>query len=125
MENSRAPNAPLCVLVVDPDPSVRMLLVTLMRRAGYQTDAAEDRDEALALHRTRPHDAVIVEPRGLGGAALLEQLDDGASNLIVVTTPEGPSTPYRDARGVRTVLLKPFRIDDLAAAVASCCSVSS
>lgn len=110
------------VLVVDPDPSVRMLLVALMRRAGYQTDAARDQNEALALHRTWPHDAVIVEPRNLGGAALLEKLADGKPNLIVVTTPEGASTPYRDTRGVRTVLLKPFRIDDLAAAVASCCN---
>jgi DNA-binding NtrC family response regulator len=109
------------VLIVDPDPSVRRLLVALMRRAGYLTDAAEDQEEALALHRRLPHDAVIVEPRNLGGAALLEKLDDGTANLIVVTTPDGVTIPYRDTRGVRTVLFKPFRIDDLAAAVASCC----
>jgi DNA-binding NtrC family response regulator len=110
------------VLVVDPDPAVRALLVALMRREGYLTDAVGDPEEALELRRTMHPDVVVVEPRNLGGERLLEELHDGVANLVVVTTPEGRSAPYRYSRGVHAVLFKPFRIDELAAAVASCCS---
>jgi DNA-binding response OmpR family regulator len=112
------------ILVVDPDPSIRVLIVALLRRDGHDADAAGDASEALRLGRTRQHAAVVLEPRMHGGDALLDALQsvgpDGKSNVIVVTTPDGSQT-YAGVPGVRDVLLKPFRIEELAAIVADCC----
>jgi DNA-binding response OmpR family regulator len=113
------------VLVIDSDPAVCALLVALLQREGYTADVAEDAGKALQLRRHGRHNAIIVEPRIDGGDALLEQLHDGATNLIVVTTPDGPPpSPYEHTRGVHAVLFKPFEIGELAAAVASCCDAN-
>ena len=113
------------ILVVDPDAGVRALIRALLQRAGYLTDAADNAEEALQLHRTRDHAAVVVDPRILGGEQLLDALHgsgpDGSANVIVVTTPDSTGVPYGRNPNVRAVLLKPFRIDELARAVDSCC----
>lgn len=115
------------ILVVDPDPALRSLMIALLRREGYLAEAAADEDEALRLGRTRQHAAVVVEPRMDGGDTLIDALHavtgDGKPNVIVVTTPDGhePSR-YLRVPGVRAVLLKPFRLEDLTTAVASCCN---
>jgi DNA-binding NtrC family response regulator len=111
------------VLVIDPDPAVRALLLAVVRRQGFLAEGTDDADDALRRCRTGRHAAVIVDPRILGGVSLLNALD-GASpdgtNLIVVTTPDAFEAPYNHGH-VREVLFKPFHIDDLAAAVARCC----
>jgi CheY-like chemotaxis protein len=113
------------VLVVDPDPAIRALIVALLRREGYLTEASPDSQDALERGRSGRHLAVILEPRMPGGEKLLDDLHtasrDGKPNLIVVTSADGKNMPYRDGRGVRTVLLKPFNIEELADAVAKCC----
>ncbi|HVG23179.1 MAG TPA: response regulator [Thermoanaerobaculia bacterium] len=127
--NTLSENA--AVLVIDPDPSIRTLIVALLRRNGYVAESAGDTDEALRLRRVGRHAAVILDPRVLGGDALLRALrsagdDDAASpNLIVVTTPEQAQTPYAGRPGVHAVLFKPFHLNDLAAAVAECCGVTN
>jgi DNA-binding NtrC family response regulator len=122
---------PNAVLVIDPDPSTRALIVALLRREGYVAVAAASPDEALRLHRDRRHAAVILDPRVHDGDALLHALqsaDDGAapsSKLIVVTTREHSTAIYDGRPGVHTVLFKPFVLNDLAEAVASCCDGAS
>jgi CheY-like chemotaxis protein len=113
------------VLVLDPDPSVRALLVALLHREGYAADAAANPDEALHLRRAVHHEAVIVEPRSFGGPAVLDALRDAVPgipvNLIVVITAEPTASLYEKRTGVRAVLRKPFFLDELVGAVASCC----
>ena len=111
------------ILVVEPDSSIRALIVALLRRDGYEPETAATPDEALRLGRTRRHAAIILEPRIDQGDGLLDALQsgDGQANVIVVTTPEGYDSPYVAPHGVRQVLMKPFRIGDLAAAVSACC----
>ena len=110
------------VLVVDPDPAIRALIVALLRREGYLADASPNSQDALELGRSGRHLAVILEPRMPGGEKLLDDLRassrDGKPNLIVVTS-DGRNA-YGDGRGVSTVLRKPFSIEELAAAVAMC-----
>lgn len=110
------------VLVIDPDPAVRALLLAVVRRQGFLAEGTDDADDALRLCRAGRHAAVIVDPRILGGESLLEALEGASlgSNLIVVTTPDAFGAPYNRGH-VRAVLFKPFHIDDLAAAVARCC----
>ncbi|HVE71557.1 MAG TPA: hypothetical protein VNI54_09340 [Thermoanaerobaculia bacterium] len=129
----QTPNTPMnapdrnAILVIDPDPSIRALILAVLRREGYAAEAAATPDEALRLHRDRQHAAVILEPRIHGGDVLLHALQtdgggDGPSRkLIVVTTPEPFHAPYDGHPGVHAVLFKPFFLNDLAEAVATCC----
>ncbi len=110
------------ILVVDPDPAIRSLVVALLRRDGYLSDEAGSADTALHLRRVSNHAAVILEPRMLGGDALLQALTShDTANVIIMTTSAGLQARSAAAPGVRAVLLKPFVIGDLSAIVASCC----
>jgi len=115
------------VLVVDPDPAMRALIVAVLRREGYSAEIAETADAALDLRRTSEHAAVVLDPHVRGGEALLERLQHEAAdanvnvNLIVMTTTDEFEPEYVEAAGVRAVLIKPFMIEDLANVIASCC----
>jgi DNA-binding NtrC family response regulator len=119
------------ILVIDPDPPIRALIVALLRRHGYAAEAAASPEEALRLHRDGKHAAVILDPRVDGGDALIHALQpsgdgNGSSrNLIVVTTPEPSHATYAAYPGVHAVLFKPFLLNDLADAVATCCDGAS
>ena len=109
------------ILVVDPDPAIRSLVAALLRRDGYLSDQADSADAALDLQRAVHHAAVVVEPRMLGGDALLHALISSHTvNVIIMTTSAGLQHQYADAPGVKAALLKPFIIDDFSAVVASC-----
>lgn len=119
------------ILVIDPDPSVRVLILALLRREGYRADAADNADDALRLRETCRHDAVVVDPHVDAGDSLLHALQTGtdggthARNVIVVTTPDDSEETYAGRPGVRAVLYKPLFLNDLAAAVAACCNSAS
>jgi DNA-binding NtrC family response regulator len=115
------------ILVFDPDPAIRALVMALLRREGYAAEATVSADEALRLHRHARHAAVILDPHVDGGDALLHALQTAGSgdapnrNLIVMTTSEHSRTTYDGHPGVHAVLIKPFFLNELARAVAACC----
>ena len=111
------------ILVVDPDRAVCTLIVAVLTRDGYDAESAVNADEALRIGRARRHAAVILEPHMHRGDALLDELQsgDGKPNVIVITTKHDDGTSFASAPGVRSVLFKPVRIDELAAVVADCC----
>lgn len=49
------------ILIVDDDALVRDMLDRLLRRAGYDTETAENGARALSLHRKQPADLVITD----------------------------------------------------------------
>lgn len=113
------------VLVVEPDASIRALIVALLRRDGIPADGASDSDSALHSSTAMRYAAVVVDPRMPGGETLLNQLyasaPDGKPNVIVVTSPESPAAQYTTRAGVRAVLPKPFRLEELRQIVERCC----
>jgi DNA-binding response OmpR family regulator len=113
------------VLIVEPDPAIRALMLAVLRRRGHTADAAETAEEALELQRRFHPAAVVVEPRIPGGRALLEALAsvDGGTHpaVIVVTSPDGRASTFPHTPAIRTTLHKPFAIQDLADAVMTCC----
>jgi CheY-like chemotaxis protein len=116
------------VLVVEPDPAIRALIVAVLRRHGHSLDAAGTAEQALELQRSLRPAAVVVEPRISGGEALLDALAsvDGGPHpaVIVVTTQDGRDPWLPSAFPVRAVLHKPFRIEELAEAVTACCETN-
>ena len=118
---------PDTILVIDPDPAFRVLILALLQREGYLAEGTDDADDALRLHQSAPYTAVVMDPRIRAGDELLCALHaaDGAAtpsrNVIVVTAPDSPKERYAGHPRVHTVLFKPFFLSELAAAVAACC----
>lgn len=116
------------VLVVDPDPAIRALIVAIVRRSGHVAEAAGTAEQALDMQRRLKPAAVVVEPRMLGGKALMDELsraDIGTHPvLIVVTTVDTRGKTLWPAASVRAVLEKPFRLEELAAVVEKCCEAN-
>lgn len=70
-----------CVLVVDDDSAVRRMILLLLRSDGYETEAAKDGAEALALMRQQRPCLVLLDismPLMDGWAFRKHQLDDPA-----------------------------------------------
>ena len=50
-----------CVLVVDDDPGIRLLLATFLRRRGFQLLLASNGREAIAVMRSGKADVVVMD----------------------------------------------------------------
>jgi PAS domain S-box-containing protein len=108
------------VLVVDDEPSVRLLIVDILRDIGYRVIEAADSAAGLALLRSDVHVDLLISdvglPGGMNGRQMAEAGRDGRPALRVLFL-----TGYAQAavfgggqldEGV-AVMTKPFNIDAL------------
>lgn len=115
------------VLVVDDDPSIRLLLVTFLRHRGFQMLEARNGREALNEMHTGATDLVIIDlmmPEVSGWDVLHERNADPALlriPMIVVTAGAlvGAAAALADDH-VAAVLGKPFDLDVLLRTVMAC-----
>jgi len=121
------------VLVVEDDPTVCDLLVSLLREEGYEVDHARHGGEALRLleqYLSGSHTLCLVlldmmMPQ-LDGLAVLRRLADLHSYVPVVAM--SASTEHLRAAvaaGAHATLSKPFDIDQLLAVVARNCPAAT
>ncbi|MBV9169181.1 MAG: response regulator [Chloroflexi bacterium] len=121
------------VLVVEDDPAVRDLLVSLLRDEGYHVEQAHHGADALRLleqHRASPGPLCLVlldmmMPQ-LDGLALLQRLADQNSYVPIVAM--SASTEHlraAAAAGAHATLSKPFDIERLLAVVARNCAAKA
>lgn len=111
------------VLVVDDDEIVRELIATILRRSGLKVDCAADGDAAFRHLRARAYDSVILDlmlPR-MNGFELLREIKSSLPELlprvVVVTAASEQTLRDFDSSGIRSLLRKPFDIDELVTAV--------
>jgi DNA-binding response OmpR family regulator len=110
------------VLVVEDDPDMRRLLTDFLQEEGIQVAEAADVTEALRWLSEERFDGVILDknlPDG-SGLDLLPRLAARFPGLpvILITAFGDPWIRERAAaRGASALLLKPFSLDDLLAAV--------
>jgi CheY-like chemotaxis protein len=114
------------VLVVDEDSSVRSAAHDLLRRYGCIVETAPDGLEAMSMVRNSGYDAVIADIRlpDMTGhefmGRLREVVDADPLPLILMTgfgyDPDHSIVKARQA-GLKTVLYKPFRLDQLLSSV--------
>ena len=116
-----------CILVVDDDPGIRLLLVTFLRCRGFRLLEARDGNEALEAMRAGSADLVILDlmmPDVSGWDVLGERAADpvlGRIPIIVVTaTNYGQVTADLVDQDVFAVVAKPFDLDALLMAVTTC-----
>lgn len=114
------------VLVVDDEAALVELAEELLATLGYEPVGLSDPAQALAEVRADPHrfDLVITDEvmPGLPGTTLAARLREFAPGLpvLLLSGYGGPQLAQRAAEaGVRQVLAKPLRQDELARAVAS------
>lgn len=110
------------ILVVDDEPSTRGVVVEILRRAGYQVDAAEDGLVAWATLRTGRFHLLITDHRmpQVTGVELIQGLRATGSELPCLlmsgTLPfDAPDLPAEMQPGA--MLQKPFRPRELVAKV--------
>jgi DNA-binding response OmpR family regulator len=107
------------LLIEDYAPLARSLTQGL-REAGYAVDATGDGEEGLALARTNPYDALVLDlmvPK-VDGLTILARLRAGGSNAGVVIITARDQVPDRVGGldlGADDYLVKPFAFDELLA----------
>ncbi|MEH6835478.1 MULTISPECIES: response regulator [Falsihalocynthiibacter] len=117
------------VLVVDDDPQLRELMERFLSRAGFEVVLCEGPEPALVvISETDDFDVAVLDVwLGLDSGldlydSILQKLPDlpvvfvsGGGGLIPLET----TTALADIKGAKTFLYKPFKGDDLVAAVTS------
>ena len=112
------------VWVVDDDRSVRFVLATALRDAGYEVDGFENAARALAALRLRgAPDLLFTDVRmpGEDGLALLDRLKTAHPQLPVIVMSaytDVASTASAFRGGAHEFLSKPFDLDDAVALAA-------
>lgn len=112
------------ILVADSDGSVRRAAHELLGRYGCVVETAHHGEESLLMARTFHYDAVLVDIAlpDMNGAECFERLRETHEHLpVILMTGFGydPTHSIVKARqlGLQSVLYKPFRLDQLIAAV--------
>jgi CheY-like chemotaxis protein len=104
------------ILLVDDDPNLRDVLVTMLAEPGYEVVTATDGYEALRILVQRPIDILITDVKmpGITGFELARQAKLMRPNLPIMYI-SGNEDAIRDTRGPTygRVLRKPFRAIDL------------
>jgi two-component system, OmpR family, KDP operon response regulator KdpE len=107
------------VLVVDDEPQFRRALVTSLRGAGYDVDAAESAEEALTKAGLRAPELVVLDlvlpdGRGTDVCRELRQWSDAPIILVSAVGDEAEKIKALDA-GADDYVTKPFAIGELLA----------
>ena len=112
------------ILIVDDDASIRILLVTLLRRYGFELLQARNGREALDEMRAGHADLVIMDltmPEVSGWEVLrVRETDPALLHIpLIVVTAVNRNQATKDVAGksVSAVLGKPFDLDTLLTAV--------
>ncbi|RIL05472.1 MAG: hypothetical protein DCC71_10200 [Proteobacteria bacterium] len=117
--------APCRVLVVEDNAELRSIVTRILRRDGHEVAEADSAEAALALDLGPGRcDVVIADLSlpGMSGLELASALRAGGHTMpIVLTSAWGVELDesLRQARGVSSVLPKPYRLDALRAALAA------
>ncbi|MDW5267920.1 MULTISPECIES: response regulator [Acidobacteriaceae] len=115
---------PLRIMVVDDDALSREVLALLLDHAGYIVGTADSGDAAVhqlsTMPEPRPHVVLAdIQMPGTTGSALAHALREccGADSLLLAMSGSRPSDDViRDFDGL---LLKPFTMEELSAAIAA------
>jgi len=107
------------ILVVEDNEEVGDFAESLLRELGHRVTRVRSGEAALEAARAQSFDAVftdVVMP-GMSGLELADQLGRAAPALPVILTTGYSDEISRTGAGGRPVILKPYRLESLAAAI--------
>lgn len=96
------------VLVIETEVRLRHAFKTILESAGYDVELANDRLDGLRRHATHPADLIIADH--------MDEEMDGFIDAPILGVPSAASQ-RSESWGTHNLLPKPFRRDDLLAAV--------
>jgi len=111
------------ILVVDDDSEMRALLLDVLRSEGYEVAEAKDGTEAVLALRTREFDIILMDKNmpGPSGLDLIPRFRRVCPrSQIIMMTAFGDVPSYMEAveKGAVEYLFKPFRMEEVKAAIA-------
>jgi CheY-like chemotaxis protein len=106
----------MAVLVVDDDPSIRLLCRVNLELEGHRVLEAETLEQALAQVHDADRVFLDLHIGGLRGRELLDPIRRARPDIPVVLLTGAADVPADLRAEVESVLAKPFTIDDLVAA---------
>jgi CheY-like chemotaxis protein/phosphoribosyl 1,2-cyclic phosphodiesterase len=117
----------LCILVVDDDPNLRMLVDSTLRHDGYTVLEAEDGEQGLERVRADRPDLILLDvnmPK-MDGLAVLQQLRSKVETrnipvLMLTAQAGGATTQAAFDAGATDYLAKPFTVPQLTTRVRAC-----
>lgn len=110
------------ILLVEDDPHLQALVVNNLHFEGFDVAVAGDGERALALHRERPADLVVLDLMlpGRDGFSVLQALRDGgdAVPVLMLTSRGEEADRVRGLRGgADDYVVKPFSVVELVARI--------
>ncbi len=111
------------VLVVDDDPEMRELLLDVLRNEGYEVAQAQDGAEAVLALRGRAFDVIVMDknmpgPSGLDLLPGFRRVSPGSRIIMMTAFGDVPSYMEAVEKGAVEFLFKPFRMEEMKAAIA-------
>lgn len=110
------------ILIVDDEPLVRALMLTILEREGYIAEAACDTQEAIDLLQEQTFDLVLLDlcmPGPIDGEGLLFILRDRGEDVPIIVVSGWVDPESRTPEWVKAVFKKPIRMDILLSQVRS------
>lgn len=111
---------PTSILIVDDEPTLRMVLRKSLSASGFRAEEAPSGEEALAVIRQRQFDLVLldIEMPGLGGVEACREIGNFAPQTgIVIMSVRDAVSDVVDAltAGADDYVTKPFALRELVA----------
>ncbi len=121
------------ILVMDDEESIRRMVKDALSQFGYEVTLAEDGQTAIdlfsqALSEGKTFDVILLDltiPGGMGGKETIQHLRKLAPDVKAIVTSgysEDPIMSDFQAYGFQDILVKPYKIVDLARTLESLCS---
>jgi DNA-binding NtrC family response regulator len=113
---------PASILVVDDDAEMRELLLDVLRGEGYEVAEARDGTEAVLALRRRAFDIVLMDknmpgPSGLDLLPGFRRVCPRAQVIMMTAFGDVPSYMEAAEKGAVEYLFKPFRLEEMKAAI--------
>jgi DNA-binding NtrC family response regulator len=118
------------ILVVDDDPEMCALLVDVLRNENYDVIAVKDGTEAVLALRARSFDLILMD-KNMPGPSGLDLLPGFRrvcpDSQVILMTAFGDVPSYMEAveKGAAEYLFKPFRMEELRAAIAKALQIDA
>ncbi|MDH5585647.1 MAG: PAS domain S-box protein [Nitrospirota bacterium] len=124
------------ILVMDDEQSIRRMVEDALTQFGYEVTAAQDGQEAIdllsaALRSGKTFDAILLDltiPGGMGGKEAIQhlrRLDPQVKAIVTSGYSDDPIMSDFQAYGFQDILIKPYKISDLAKTLESLCAQSN
>lgn len=110
------------ILIVEDEAQIIAFMSKGLKRAGYQVQAVQDGQQALALALSREFDLILLDLGlpSLNGQSLLKEIrGQQLETPVIVVSAQNVEPSQLMSLGANDYIAKPFRFSDLLAAIRS------